>query len=80
MQLLIPLGHITIVYPALNEAMRAEVQRLKHSIGEISDPHAPNGAHLHMGCQMPSQQLLQLQEQPSEGQMALQQQPLEETS
>ncbi|GJM99277.1 hypothetical protein PR202_ga16365 [Eleusine coracana subsp. coracana] len=65
---------------ALNEAMSAEVQRLKHAIGEASgDPRGPNGSHQHMGCQMTPQQLLQLQKQQSEAQLELapQQQPQE---
>ncbi|GJN34382.1 hypothetical protein PR202_gb23038 [Eleusine coracana subsp. coracana] len=64
---------------ALNEAMSAEVQRLKQAIGEASDPRGPNSSHQHMGCQMTTQQLLQLQKQPSEAQLELapQQQPQE---
>ncbi|TVU08885.1 hypothetical protein EJB05_42311, partial [Eragrostis curvula] len=61
---------------ALNEAMLAEVQRLKHAVGENSDPCAPNGLHQHMSYQMISQQRLPLQKQPSEPQ-TLQEEPQE---
>ncbi|XP_066380410.1 bZIP transcription factor 29-like [Miscanthus floridulus] len=60
---------------ALNEALTAEVQRLKQIAGEASDPHVPNGSHHHMNRQILEQQLLQLQQkQPSEAQQAQQQQ------
>ncbi|PUZ71587.1 hypothetical protein GQ55_2G325000 [Panicum hallii var. hallii] len=62
---------------ALNQALSAEVQRLKQAAGEASDAHAPNGSHHHMHRQILEQQLLQLQKQPSEAQKAEQQQPQE---
>ncbi|NP_001183793.1 Transcription factor VIP1 [Zea mays] len=54
---------------ALNEALTAEVQRLKQIAGEASDPHVPN-----MSRKIVEQQL---QKQPSEAQLAEQQQPQE---
>ncbi|XP_062199716.1 bZIP transcription factor 29-like [Phragmites australis] len=62
---------------ALNEALSAELQRLKHAAGETSDPRAPKGSNQHMSHQMIQQQLLQLQKQTSELQQAQQQQPQE---
>jgi hypothetical protein len=58
-----------VLYPALNEALTAEVQRLKQIAGEASDPHVPNT----------SRKILeqQLQKQPPEAQLAEQQQPQE---
>lgn len=67
----------TLLYPALNEALTAEVQRLKQIAGEVSDPHVPNGSHHHMNRQILEQQLQQLQKQPSEAQQAQQQQKQE---
>ena len=67
-----------VLYPALNEALTAKVQRLKQIAGEASDPHVPNGSHHHMNRQILEQQLLQLQQkQPSEAQQAQQQQQQE---
>ncbi|KAG0544508.1 hypothetical protein BDA96_02G281200 [Sorghum bicolor] len=63
---------------ALNEALTAEVHRLKQIAGEASDPHVPNGSHHHMNRQILEQQLLQLQQkQPSDAQQAQQQQQQE---
>ncbi|ONM56468.1 Basic-leucine zipper (bZIP) transcription factor family protein [Zea mays] len=59
---------------ALNEALTAEVQRLKQMAGEASDLHVPNGSHHHMNRQILEQQLQQVQKQPSEAQQAQQQQ------
>jgi hypothetical protein len=70
-------GFTVVPYPALNQALSAEVQRLKQAAGEASDAHAPNGSHHHMHRQILEQQLLQLQKQPSEAQKAEQQQPQE---
>ncbi|TKW34157.2 hypothetical protein SEVIR_2G288200v4 [Setaria viridis] len=57
---------------ALNQALSAEVHRLKLAAGETSDAHAPNDSHHHMSRQILEQQLLQLQKQPSEAQKAQQ--------
>ncbi|CAN6218417.1 unnamed protein product [Urochloa humidicola] len=56
---------------ALNQALSAEVQRLKQAAGEASDSHVPNGSHHHLNRQILEQQMLQLQKQPSEVQQLL---------
>ncbi|CAL5087285.1 unnamed protein product [Urochloa decumbens] len=62
---------------ALNQALSAEVQRLKLAAGEASDAHVPSGSHHHMNRQILEQQMLQLQKQPSEAQKAQQLLPQE---
>ncbi|CAN6205297.1 unnamed protein product [Urochloa humidicola] len=62
---------------ALNQALNAEVQRLKQAVGETSDANVPSGSHHHMNRQILEQQMLQLQKQPSEAQKAQQLLPLE---
>ncbi|KAG2636261.1 hypothetical protein PVAP13_2NG442030 [Panicum virgatum] len=64
---------------ALNQALSAEVQRLKQAAGEATDAHAPNGSYHHMHRQILEQRLLQLQKQPSEAQKAQQQQQPQES-
>ncbi|KAF8780783.1 hypothetical protein HU200_000723 [Digitaria exilis] len=58
---------------ALNQALGAEVQRLKQAAGETSDAHAWTGSLHHLNRQILEQQLLQLQ-QPAEDQKVHQQQ------
>ncbi|XP_062192322.1 bZIP transcription factor 29-like [Phragmites australis] len=51
---------------ALNEALTAEVQRLKLATGEITDGRMPKGLQQQMNSQMLQLQQLQIQQQPSQ--------------
>ena len=78
-ELLSCFGFNVVLYPALNQALSAEVQRLKQAAGEATDAHAPNGSYHRMHRQIIEQRLLQLQKQPSEAQKAQQQQQPQES-
>jgi hypothetical protein len=74
------------VYPALNEALTGEVQRLKLATGEITDGRMSKmGLQQQMNSQLIQMQQLQIQQQqqqqqPSQMQQAQQQQQQQQQS
>jgi len=61
-------------YAALNEALTAEVHRLKLATGEITDGRMPKSLQQQMNSQMLQLQQLQIQQQAPQSQQQGQQQ------